>query len=82
MVSAAILRAVPSEMLATLAMKDTTKDVWDTMKTMRMDVARVREAKVQTLRNEFESIIFKENESIEDFAMRLTGLVNKSANFG
>ena len=33
-----ILRAVPPKMLSTLAIKNTAKDVWDTIKTLRMGV--------------------------------------------
>lgn len=72
----AILRAVPPEMLSTLAVKDTAKQAWDTIKTQRMGVDRVREANAQKLRMEFESITFKDGESVDDFSMRITSLVN------
>ncbi|KAK1681874.1 hypothetical protein QYE76_042722 [Lolium multiflorum] len=45
---AAILRGVPPELLRTLAVKDTAKAAWDTLKTMRLGTERVREAKTQT----------------------------------
>jgi hypothetical protein len=45
---AAILRGVPPELLRTLAVKDTAKAAWDTLKTMRLGTERVREAKAQT----------------------------------
>ena len=46
----AILRAVSPDMLSTLAVKDTAKQAWDAVKTMRMGVERVREANAQKLR--------------------------------
>lgn len=76
MALSAILRAVPPEMLSTLAVKDTAKEAWESVKTMRVGVARVREAKAQTLRNEFELIRMKESESVDDFSMRLNAIVN------
>ncbi|BAH94919.1 Os10g0459550 [Oryza sativa Japonica Group] len=76
MALSAILRAVPPEMLPTLAVKDTAKEAWESVKTMRVGVARVREAKAQTLRNEFELIRMKESESVDDFSMRLNAIVN------
>nr|AAM01114.1 Putative retroelement [Oryza sativa Japonica Group]AAN04951.1 Putative retroelement [Oryza sativa Japonica Group]AAP52934.1 retrotransposon protein, putative, Ty1-copia subclass [Oryza sativa Japonica Group] len=82
MALAAILQAVPSEMLATLASKDTAKEAWEAVRTMRMGVERVREAKAQSLRKEFELIRMKEGESVDDFAMRLTGLVNNIHTLG
>ena len=72
----AILRAVPPEMLSTLAVKNTAKDAWDTIKTLRMGIQRVREAKAQMLCIEFDAIKFKNGESVDDFAMLLTALVN------
>ena len=42
----AILHGVPPEMVPTLAGKATAKEAWDTVKTMRLGVARVREAKL------------------------------------
>ena len=71
-----ILRNVPPEMLCTLAVKDSAKLAWDAVKTMRMGVDRVREAKAQTRRAEFEALKFHDGESVEAFAMRLTGIVN------
>jgi hypothetical protein len=43
---------------------------------MRLGSERVREAKAQTRRRELEELRFKSEESIEDFALRLTAIVN------
>ena len=40
-----------------------------------MGVARVKEEKVQALKGEFESLIMNEMEKIEDFCMKLSGIV-------
>nr|CAH66624.1 OSIGBa0115A19.5 [Oryza sativa] len=71
----AILQAVPREMLRGLAKHDTAKAAWDAIKTMRVGVDRVREAKEQGFRRQFESMRFKERETPEEFAMRLTAVV-------
>jgi transposase InsO family protein len=73
---AALLRAVPPELVRTLAVKDCTKTAWETIKTMRLGCERVREAKAQTRRREWEELRFKPNESIEDFSIRLTAIIN------
>ena len=78
----AVLRAVPEEMLAVLSTKETAKQAWDAVKTMQMGSAAVREAKAQGLRREFEDIRFKPGENVDDFAMRLTGLVNNLSIYG
>jgi len=72
----AILRAVPPEMYRTLAVKSTAKEAWDILKTLRLGSERVREARAQTRRTEFENIQFKDGEKVEQFAMRLTGIMH------
>jgi hypothetical protein len=67
---------VPLDLLRTLAVKDSAKLAWDAMKMMRMGVERVRRAKAQTRRAEFEALKFQNGESVEAFTMRLTGIVN------
>jgi hypothetical protein len=73
---AALLRAVPPELVRTLAVKDCTKTAWEAIKTMRLGCERVREAKAQTRRREWEHLRFKAGETIEEFAIRLTAIVN------
>ena len=71
-----ILQAVPPEMLRTLAVKKTAKEAWDTLKTLRLGSERVRESRAQTRRTEFENIRFKDGEKVEQFAMRLNGIMH------
>ncbi|XP_020193459.1 uncharacterized protein [Aegilops tauschii subsp. strangulata] len=54
----------------------------DTIKTMRMGVARVREATAQRLRSEFEAIAFRDGETLDAFGMRITSLVNNLRSLG
>ena len=56
--------------------KDSTKATWETLQTMHVGVDHVKEAKVQTLKSEFEAIHMKDGESIDDFAMKLTTIVS------
>ena len=42
---------------------------------MHVSVEQVKEAKVQTLKSEFEAIRRKDGESIDDFFMKLTTIV-------
>ena len=78
----AILRSVPPEMVPTLGAKKTAKEAWDTIKILRIGVERVRESKAQTLRLQYEEIRFKAGEQVDDFAMRLQGLVNELETLG
>ncbi|CAH9074982.1 unnamed protein product [Cuscuta epithymum] len=73
---ALIYQAIPEDILLMLADKDSAKEAWEALKTMHIGDERVKEAKVQTLRSEFEALSMKEGESVDDFAMKLTKIVN------
>jgi hypothetical protein len=78
----AILKAVPAEYRVTLGSKDSAKEAWDALKTMRLGNERVRKAKAQLARREYDSLDFLDGESVEDFALRLTGMVTQLGALG
>lgn len=70
-----IYQGIPDDMLLTIAEKKTSKEAWGAIKTMCLGADKVRKAKAQTLKSEFESWRMKEMEQLNDFCMRLNGLV-------
>ena len=64
-------------MIPVLAAKDNTKEAWNAIKVMRVAVDRVREARRQKLRRDFKNLAFKDNEAIEDFSLRLAGIITE-----
>jgi hypothetical protein len=74
---AAILRAVPFEMLGSLTRKCTACSAWDAVKTVRVGVQRVRDAHAKQLLKDFNDITFKDGESVDDFSLRIVGLANQ-----
>ena len=66
MALAAIYQTVSEDVLLMLT-DDSTKAAWEMLQTMHVDVERVKEAKVQTLKSEFETIRMKDGESIDNF---------------
>jgi hypothetical protein len=74
--------AVPPEMVFVVASQATTKGAWDTIKVMRIGDDRVREATAQTLLRQLESAAFKEGESMEEFSMHLSDMVQHLATLG
>jgi hypothetical protein len=70
---------VPPEMVSAMASKDTAKAAWDTIKTMRVGDGHVRAMMARHLLHQFESAEFKEDESVEDYSMRLSGMVQHLA---
>ena len=75
----AILKSVPTEYFVPLGAKDSAKEVRESLETMRLGGDRVRKAKAQQLRREYEAIVFRDGEAIEDFTLRLTSLVSQLA---
>ena len=54
MALATIYQVVSEDVLLMLAEKDSTKTLWEMLQTMHIGVKHVKEAKVQTLKSQFE----------------------------
>ncbi|WVZ62954.1 hypothetical protein U9M48_012642 [Paspalum notatum var. saurae] len=78
----AILKGVPPEYVTTLGSKDSAKEAWTSLEAIRVGSNRVKKAKVQQLRREFETIAFRDGEAVEDFALRLTSPVSQLGTVG
>ncbi|WVZ51167.1 hypothetical protein U9M48_002333 [Paspalum notatum var. saurae] len=78
----AICSAVPPEMISTLAVKESAKDAWESIRVMRIGDDRVRKTSAQRVRRQYEELAFRDGEGIEDFALRLTGIVSQLATLG
>ena len=76
MTLATIYQVVLEDVLLMLAEKDSTKAAWEALQTMHVGVKRVKEAKVQTLKSEFEATCMKDSESIDGFSMKLTTIIS------
>lgn len=74
---AVIYQSIPEDVLLSVAEKKTTKEAWDAIKTMCLGADQVKKAKIQTLKAEFESMTMRETKQIDDFCMKLNGLVTK-----
>ena len=72
---AAIYSSIPEEMLLSLAEKKSAKEAWEAIQTLCVGVERVKAAKVQTLKTEFESLQMKDSDELEEFCMKLNGIV-------
>lgn len=75
MALAAIYQGIPEDILLSVADKETAKEAWEAVKTMCLGADRVKKARIQTLKAEFEFMSMKETKLIDDFCMRLNGLV-------
>lgn len=75
MALATIYQGIPEDVLLSLADKKTAKEAWEAVKTMCLGADRVKKARIQTLKAEFEFLSMKDSELIDDFCMKLNGLV-------
>ena len=69
-----LLHLVPQEMWQMLGAKKTVKEAWQAVKDMRVGAERVKEANAQRLLREFENIAFKDGETVDTFALRISAL--------
>ncbi|KAK1381042.1 putative zinc finger, CCHC-type [Heracleum sosnowskyi] len=72
---AIIYQGIPDDVLLALSEKKTSKAAWEAIKILFQGSDKVRQAKAQTLRSDFEALKMKDTDQIEDFCMRLNGLV-------
>jgi hypothetical protein len=82
MVLDALCSAVPPEMVPTITKKETAKEAWNTITTMRVGDDRVKKATVQQLRQKFDLTTFDDGEIIEDYALRLSSMAAHLATLG
>lgn len=79
---AAIYQSIPEDILLSLAEKKSAKEAWDAIRTVCLGADKVKKARAQTLKGEFESLSMKETEPLDDFYMKLNSLVTNSRALG
>ena len=73
---AMIYQGIPEDVLLSIADKKTAKEAWEAIKTMSQGADRVKKARIQTLKAEFEVMGMKDTDQLDDFYMKLNGLVS------
>uniref|UniRef100_A0ACD5YIS2 Uncharacterized protein n=1 Tax=Avena sativa TaxID=4498 RepID=A0ACD5YIS2_AVESA len=79
---AALLRSTPSEMHYMLVGKGSAKAAWEAIRLQYQGNDRVRDSRVRRLRTEFETVTFKANERIDEFAMRISNIASALRSLG
>ena len=77
-----IYSAVLEDVLAQLDNKVTAKETWESLHTMNVGVEHVKKAKIQALKSKFEMLTMREEDSVADFAAKLTRLVAHMRSLG
>nr|GEW15044.1 zinc finger, CCHC-type [Tanacetum cinerariifolium] len=77
-----LYQALTEEQLLQITKYKTAKAIWEALKTRHLREERVQQARLQTLKSDFEMLQMKEDETIDTFTTKLTTLVNKASNLG
>ncbi|KAL7584618.1 uncharacterized protein LOC111910249 [Lactuca sativa] len=77
-----LFQAIPEDMVLQMASYTDPKQMWDGLKTQYLRVDRVRTARLATLKMELESLRMKEDETVDDFVTKLSGLASKVRSLG
>jgi gag-polypeptide of LTR copia-type len=74
----AISQVIPDDVMMAIAEKETTKDVWDALREMRVGKDRVKKARVQVLKRQLNKLHMGDSETINEYSMKLTTLVGET----
>ncbi|KAL9253542.1 hypothetical protein AKJ16_DCAP06673 [Drosera capensis] len=77
-----ILQAIPEDVLLQITKKKTAKEIWESLKTRYLGADRVKKARLQTLKSEFDALRMAEQESIDEFAGKLSGMSSRFTSLG
>ena len=72
-----LFQALDRSILETILNKDTTKNIWDSMKQKYQGSTQVKRAHLQALRKEFEMLHMKAGESVNEYFARTLSIANK-----
>lgn len=74
--------AVSAKEFMRFSMCETAKEVWDILETTHEGTKIVKNSKLQMLTTRFEEIRMKDDESFDEFYVKLNDIVNSSFNIG
>ena len=72
-----LFQAIDRTILETILQKDTSKQIWDSMKRKYKGNARVKRSVLQALRREFEILEMKPGENVTEYFGRVMTVSNK-----
>ncbi|GAU38995.1 hypothetical protein TSUD_378710 [Trifolium subterraneum] len=72
-----LFQAIDRTILETILTRNTTKEIWDSMRQKYQGSNKVKKAQLQALRKEYENLNMKIGESVEDYFSRTLAIANK-----
>ncbi|XP_076946117.1 uncharacterized protein LOC143614356 [Bidens hawaiensis] len=77
-----LFQTLPEDLLLQVADCKTAREVWDSLKTRHIGATQVQEARLQSIKYEFDKLQMKDDETIDSFTLRLTNVVSKATSCG
>lgn len=77
--TALLFQSFPENLILQIGEQDSPKDIWEALKSRNLGAERVKEARLQTLMNEFECLRMQDTYSIDAFSGKISELASKSA---
>ncbi|XP_073307227.1 uncharacterized protein [Primulina huaijiensis] len=77
-----LFQSIDRSILETILCKETSKDIWDSMKKKYQGTSRVKRAHLQALRRDFETLQMQEGESVISYCARTMGIANNMSCHG
>jgi hypothetical protein len=81
-IKANLLQCIPDDLLMQVAKKKTGKEVWDSLKARFVGADRMRDARLQTLKSEFDAVRMKEDDPLDQVVGKLTALSVRCSSLG
>jgi len=72
-----LFQAIDRSIMETILNRDTSKDIWDSMKQKYQGSTKVKRAQLQALRREFEVLGMKDGEKVDEYFSRTLSIANK-----
>ncbi|CAN6204667.1 unnamed protein product [Urochloa humidicola] len=82
MALAAIVQAVPEAVVMAISEEETAKKAWKALEKMHVGEERVKKSRVQTLKRELDGMYMGDSEKVNDFALKVTTIVNEIRSLG
>ncbi|XP_076952357.1 uncharacterized protein LOC143626065 [Bidens hawaiensis] len=81
-VIAYLFQAMPEDLVLQVANLPTAREIWESIKTRYVGVDRVKKVRLATLKNEFEALRMREDESTDEFSAKISVISLKANDLG
>lgn len=79
---AMIYQSLPENIMGQVAKTKSAREIWEALRIRFLGVERAQQAKLQTLKREFDKLRMGPKDSVDDFASKLSEIINKFSSLG